>query len=153
MTGRVGSRFDRGGGGNRNAADDSLRCSTPFADLVVADQYYKVAFAKAAVEQGKETKLIVKVEKLRDFEGTAKAELVGLPANTTAQPVEFTKDTTELVFNVVAAKEAKPGRYRSVVCLTKIPFDGDTITHTHGGGELRVDAPLAGTVGQASRLP
>ena len=36
------------------------------------------------------------MQKLRDFEGKATVELVGLPANTTAKPVEFTKDTTEL---------------------------------------------------------
>ena len=46
------------------------------------------------------------------------------------------------MFKVTAAKEAKPGRYRIVVCVTKFPFDGDTVTHTLGGGELRIDAPL-----------
>ena len=48
----------------------------------------------------------------------------------------------ELVFKVAAAKEAKPGRYTSLVCLTKLPVDGETVTHTFSGGELRIDAPL-----------
>jgi hypothetical protein len=141
MTGRSGSRFDRGGGGNRGP-DESLRCSTPFVDLTVADQYYKFAFSKAAVEQGGQTEVRVKIDKLKDFEGTAKVELLGLPANTTAQPLEFTKDTTELVFPVSATKDAKPGRYRSLVCVTKFDVAGQTVTHTLGGGELRVDEPL-----------
>jgi hypothetical protein len=141
MTGRTGSR-DRNA--NRNN-DDSQRCSTPFADLVVAEPYHKVSFAKASVEQGQETTIKVNVQKLRDFAGTAKAELVGLPANTTSKPLEFDATATELVFPVNAAPGAKPGRYRTVVCVTKIPLDGDTITHTLGGGELRIDAPLKST--------
>jgi len=147
VTGRSGSRGMRGGGGgggqgNRNGTDDSFTCSTGFADLAVSDQYYKLAFNKTAAEQGQETEVAVKVQKLKDFEGTAKAELVGLPANTTAQPIEFTKDTTELVFKVNVTKEAKPGRYPSLVCVTKFAVEGETVTHTIGTGELRVDAPL-----------
>jgi hypothetical protein len=143
VTGRSGSRGQRGGGGgNRTGTDDSFTCSSGFADLAVSDQYYKLAFNKTAAEQGQEAEVAVKVEKLKDFEGTAKAELVGLPANTTAQPVEFTKDTSELVFKVNVTKEAKPGRYPSLVCVTKFAIDGETVTHTLGTGELRVDAPL-----------
>jgi hypothetical protein len=130
VTGRSGSR------------EDSTRCSTQLADLVIADQFYKLAFNKSAVEQGKETEVAIKVEKLRDFDGTAKAELVGLPANTTTQPIEFTKDTAELVFKVAAAAEARPGRYPSLICVTTFPVEGETVTHTLGTGELRIDAPL-----------
>lgn len=146
VTGRSGSRGMRGGGGggqgNRGGSDDSFSCSTGFADLAVSDQYYKLAFNKTAGEQGQETEVAIKVEKLKDFEGTAKAELVGLPANTTTQPIEFNKDATELVFKVNVTKEAKPGRYPSLVCVTKFAVEGETVTHTLGTGELRVDAPL-----------
>ncbi|HZN33891.1 MAG TPA: serine protease, partial [Pirellulaceae bacterium] len=138
VTGRTGSRGQRGGGGE----DDSFRCSSGFADLAVSDQYYKLAFNKTAAEQGQEAEVAVKVEKLKDFEGTAKAELVGLPANTSTQPIEFSKDTTELVFKVNVTKDAKPGRYPSLVCVTKFAVAGETVTHTLGTGELRVDAPL-----------
>jgi pre-peptidase len=142
VTGRTGTGGRRGGGGGLNTADDSLRCSTQFADLKIEDQYHKLSFVKSAVEQGKETTVTVKVQKLRDFEGEATAELGGLPANTTTQPLKFTKDTTELTFKVAAAKEARPNRYTSLVCITRIPLSGDTVTHTIGGGELRVDTPL-----------
>ena len=128
-----------GRSGGRGA---SVSCSTQLVDLAIADQFYKFAFDKTAVEQGKETEVAIKVEKLRDFEGTAKAELVGLPANTTTEPVEFTKDTTELVFKVKAAAESRPGRYPSLICVTKFPIEGETVTHTLGTGELRIDAPL-----------
>jgi hypothetical protein len=140
VTGRTGTPGRRGGGNGAN--DDSLRCSTQFADLKVEEPYHKLSFAKAAVEQGKETNLTVKIQKLRDFDGEATAELVGLPANTSSSPVKFNKDTSEITFKVTAAKQAKPGRYTSVVCVTKFDLGGDMVTHTIGGGELRVDAPL-----------
>jgi hypothetical protein len=104
---------------------------------------------KAAVEQGREIEVKVGIQKLRDFEGTATAELGGLPANTTSSPVTFTKDTTELVFKVSATANARPGRYTSVVCVTRVPWEGETITYTQGGGELRVDAPLPAKGGAA----
>jgi hypothetical protein len=144
VTGRTGGRGRRGGGD-----EDSFSCSTPFADLAVADQFYKLAFDKGAVEQGQETEYHVKIEKQADFEGTAKAELVGLPANSSTQPVEFTKDTTELVFKISTTAEAKPGRYNSLVCVTKFDAGGDTVTHTLGTGELRIDAPLPPKVAAA----
>jgi hypothetical protein len=139
VLGRSGNRAPRGG---TYGTDDAFRCSTQFADLKVEDPYHKMSFVKAAVEQGQESTLTVKVQKLRDFAGKATAELVGLPANTTAKPVEFDKDTEELKFQVSATKDAKPNRYTSVICLTKLPIDGDTVSHTIGGGELRVDSPL-----------
>ena len=128
-----------GRSGGRGA---SVSCSTQLADLTIANQFYKFAFDKTAVEQGKQTEVAIKVEKLRDFEGTAKAELVGLPANTTTAPIEFTKDTAELVFKVTAAAESRPGRYPSLICITTFPVEGETVTHTLGTGELRIDAPL-----------
>ena len=108
----------------------------------MVDQFYKLTFDKAAVEQGQETELAVKVEKLADFPGNAKAELAGLPANTTSQPTEFNKDTQEIVFKVAATKDARPGRYPSLVCVTTFQIEGETVTQTIGGGEVRVDAPL-----------
>lgn len=123
-------------------AGGTVECSTQLADLTIADQFYKFAFDKAAVEQEKETEVVIKVEKVADFPGNAKAELVGLPANTATQPIEFTKDTAELIFKVNAAKEARPGRYPSLICVTTFQVEGETVTHTLGTGELRVDAPL-----------
>jgi hypothetical protein len=142
VTGRSGISGRRGGGG-QFGPDESHRCSTQFADLKIEEPYFKLSFVKAAVEQGKETTVTVKVQKLRDFEGEAMAELAGLPANTSSESVKLSKDTAELTFKVKAAKEAKSNRYTSLACVTKIPLDGDFVTQTVGGGELRVDTPLA----------
>jgi hypothetical protein len=139
ILGRSGIRAPRGG---TYGTDDAFRCSTELADLKIEEPYHKLAFVKSAVEQGSKTTVTVKVQKLRDFEGQATAELAGLPANTSAKPIEFNKDTEELKFEVTAAKEARPNRYTSLVCVTKFPLGTDVVTHTVGGGELRIDTPL-----------
>jgi hypothetical protein len=139
----------RSGAPGRGGQDEALRCSTDLVDLQVAEPLHKLTMFKAAVEQGREIEVKVGIQKLRDFEGTATAELGGLPANTTSSPVTFTKDTTELVFKVSATANARPGRYTSVVCVTRVPWEGETITYTQGGGELRVDAPLPAKGGAA----
>ena len=123
-------------------------CASQFADLTVADQFYKFAFQKTAVEVGSETDVAVKVEKLKDFDGKAKCELVGLPANATAEPIEFDKNATELIFKVKVSKEARPGK-STLLCVSKFEYQGETVTHTLGSGELRVDAPLPPKVAPA----
>lgn len=143
----------RSGTPGRGGSDDALRCSTDLVDLEVTEPLHRLTLFKAAVEQGKEVEVKVGIQKLRDFEGTATAELAGLPANTSASPVSFTKDTTELVFKVSAAAQARPGRYTSVVCVTRVPWEGETVTYTQGGAELRVDAPLPPKAAPAKEPP
>jgi hypothetical protein len=120
----------------------TVEVASQFADLTIVDQFYKFAFVKSAVEQGQSTEVVVKVEHLQDFPGQAKCELVGLPNGATTAPVEFNKDTAELVFKVTSAKEARPGRYTTLVCVSKFAYQGEEVTQTLGGGELRIDAPL-----------
>jgi hypothetical protein len=119
----------------------TVECSTGLADLNIVDQFFKFTFDKAAVEQGKQTDFVIKVEKVQDFPA-AKCEIVGLPANTASTPLDFNKDMAELVFKVTSTPEARPGRYPSVVAVATIPIEGETVTQTIGTGELRVDVPL-----------
>lgn len=131
----------------------TIEASTQLADLAISEQFFNFAFDKSAVEQGQQTEVVVKVEKKIDFEGAAKCELVGLPAGTTTTAVEFNKDTAELVFKVVAAKEARAGKYPSLVCIATFLQNGDTVTHTLGTGELRVDEPLPPKVAAPAPAP
>jgi hypothetical protein len=128
-------------------------CSSQLTDLAVADQFYKFQFERAAVEQGQETELSVKVEKLTDFEGEATAELLGIPAGVTTEPVKFTKDTAELVFKIKAAPEARDGKHGGLVCRTVFNVNGEPVTHTLGSTELRVDKPLPPTVDAPKPMP
>lgn len=123
-------------------AGGTVEVASQFVDLSIVDQFYKFAFDKSAVEQGQTTDVVVKIEHLQEFPGQAKCELVGLPSGTTTTPVEFNKDTAEIVFKVTSVKDARPGRYTTLVCVSKFAFQGDEVTQTLGGGELRIDAPL-----------
>jgi hypothetical protein len=120
----------------------NIETCTPFIPLRVEEQYVTFEFSQAAVERGKETPMVVKVNKRKDFEGEAEVTLVGLPANTTAEPLKITKDSTELVFNVVTAENTPAGDNKNVLCQVQIPENGTTIHHSLGTGRLRVDNPL-----------
>lgn len=125
-----------------NIGNGEVETCTPFVPLTVEEQYIRFEFAQAAVEQGAQTQMLVTVTKRKDFEGEAQVTLVGLPANTTAEPLTITKDTTELVFNIAAAPEAPTGNNQNLFCQVLVPENGTTILHNLGTGRLRVDAPL-----------
>jgi hypothetical protein len=120
----------------------AIECASQLADLTISDQFFTFAFDKAAVEQGKETDVVVKMEKKIDFDGNAKCELVGLPAGATTTPIEFNKESKELIFKVKSAADARPGRYPSLVCVATPIVQGEPVVHTLGTGEIRIDAPL-----------
>jgi len=137
----------------RRSRGAGYECSSGFADLVVADQFYAFQFERTAVEQGQETELSIKVTKKADFEGEATAELLGIPAGITTEPVKFTKDTPELVFKVKAAPEAREGKHGGLVCRTVFNVAGEPVTHTLGATELRVDKPLPPKVDAPKPMP
>ncbi len=124
-------------------AGGTIETSSQMAELEIADSFFGFAFTKAAGELGQETALVVNIEKKADFTEPCKVELLGLPAKTsTAAPVTITKDSTEMIFPIKIENDAKPNTYKSLVCRATIERDGELITHTLGGGELRVDKPI-----------
>jgi len=119
-----------------------VEVSSQLADLQVAESYFVFDFERAAVEQGKQTSMVVTVNQLGDFEGKAKVELLGLPNEAKADPLEFDKDTERVVFNITTTEKTPPGRHRSLICKAVIEVNGEPVVHNLGQGELRVDAPL-----------
>ncbi|WP_437185774.1 PPC domain-containing protein [Planctomicrobium sp. SH668] len=109
--------------------------------LRVADRYLGFEFAQGAVEQGKEIPYLIKIDQSQPFEGEAVVELLGLPANSTAEPLKMTKETAELTFTVKAAEDTPPGMSQNVFCRVMVPENGDFILHNLGTGRLRVDKP------------
>ncbi|MCA9110580.1 MAG: PPC domain-containing protein, partial [Planctomycetaceae bacterium] len=120
----------------------SVEIATPFVPLTVEEQYFQFEYQAASVEQGKETPIIVKVNKRKDFEGEAIAKLVGLPANTTAEDVKLTKDTGELIFNVKTQTGSPAGNHKNLFCQVQVPEAGTTILHNLGTGRLQIDVPI-----------
>ncbi len=51
-----------------------------------------------------------------EFDGKAKVQLVGLPAEATSEPVEVTKDSTEATFIVKTTGKTPAGRHKAIYC-------------------------------------
>ncbi len=130
-----------------------VQVSSQLADLEVAESFFVFEFERGAVEQGKETSLIVKVNQLTDFEGNAKVELLGLPNEAKTEVLEFNKDAEQLVFNVTTTEKTPPGRHRSLQCKAVVEINGEPVIHNLGTGELRVDAPLPKPTATAKAEP
>lgn len=121
----------------------TVETASQVAELEISDSFFNFAFQKSAGEIGSEAAVVVNVENKIPFDEVCKVQLLGLPANTATgeMPLELRKDTTELIFPVKIAGEAKPNTYKSLVCQAIIERNGELITHTLGGGELRLDVP------------
>jgi hypothetical protein len=118
-----------------------VEVATQLVDLEVADHFFELAFGKAAVEQGKVARLPITITQKREFEGTAKVQVVGLPAGATCEPLEFNKDATELELPIATAADARVGRHRTVMCRAVVTVNGEPVMHTLGTGEVRIDRP------------
>ena len=117
--------------------------SSQLATLDVTDSYVQFVMARTAVEQGKETEIICKIQMKHPFSGKAKVRLLGLPNKVTAPELEITTATKELVFPVKTDVKSPPGRHRNVFCQVIVTENGEPIVHRRvGGTELRIDRPL-----------
>ncbi|MCY2964099.1 MAG: peptidase, partial [Planctomycetota bacterium] len=128
--------------GESNAGAGNIMTCTPFANLRIADMYMTLTYDQAAVEQGKETEVVVKMAKQYDFPGTAKVELFGLPAQVTTMPIDVTKDTTDIVFKVVTQPASPAGNHQTLFCRITVMENGEPVIHNIGTGKLRIDVPL-----------
>lgn len=122
--------------------DGTVTVASQMAKLSIAEKFVNFEFQAAAVEQGKETDLVVKVNALGDFDGEATVTLLGLPNKVTALPRTITKETKELTFHLTTDKASPAGNHNNLVCQAVILRDGEPITHKIGTGKLRIDVPL-----------
>ncbi|QJW93576.1 PPC domain-containing protein [Frigoriglobus tundricola] len=120
--------------------------------LEVAAPFVTLTMERPAVEQGKDTQLFCKVAVATPFEGKAKVALIGLPAKTTTQVIEITKDTKEFAFPIVADKTSPVGQH-NVFAQVIIDRGGEQIAGNTGGTQLRIDVPLPPKVAVATPTP
>jgi hypothetical protein len=128
--------------GESNAGAGNVMVSTPFANLRVAEMYVTLAFDQAAVEQGKETEMVVHMTKQYDFPGAAKVELVGLPNKAVTGPQEATKETKDIIFKIATDMTTPAGNHANLFCRVVVTENGEPVIHNIGTGKLRVDVPL-----------
>lgn len=128
--------------GEATVGNGPVMVCSPFVNLRVAEPYLKFTYEQAAVELGRESELVVKIENAHPFEGNAQVQLVGLPNKVTTTPAEINKDLKELIFKVKADAEAAAGLTKNLFCQVIVTENGEPITHNIGSGQIRVDKPL-----------
>lgn len=117
--------------------------STQMATLEVAEPYVGLTVQRSSVEQGKETDVVVEVQVLKELKVPATVTLVGLPHKVTAEPLQITPETKELVFKVKTATDSPEGTHKNVFCQVTVTENNESIVHARvGDSELRIDKPL-----------
>jgi hypothetical protein len=117
--------------------------SSQMAQIEVAEPYVSIALQRASVEQGQETEIAVEVQVLKELKAPAQVTLVGLPHKVTAEPLQITPETKELVFKVKTAADSPEGNHKNVFCQVTVTENNEPIVHARlGNSELRIDKPL-----------
>ncbi len=117
--------------------------ASPWCEITTAKPYLTApTMALAAVEQGKETEFICKLEHLQPFEGEAEAVVVGIPDTIQIEPAKITKDTKEAIFKVKTTDKSPVSKQANLFVQVKVPVEGGTTIHRIArGSTLRIDAP------------
>jgi len=110
--------------------------------LEVAEPFTTATLKRAACEQGQQARIVCALTHARPFEGQATARLLGLPPETTAPELTFTKDTTELVFPVTTTDKSPPGNHKSVQLELATSVGGEQARINAGSVELKVMKPV-----------
>jgi hypothetical protein len=122
--------------------DGPLWVSTQFVNLTLAAPYLTGKTQMAVVEQSTTSQVICELTQNTKFDGKAKVELLGLPANTTAEPREITAEDTKVVFDLVATNKAQPGQSNATFVQATMQKDGEeTVESFAKGSVIRVDPP------------
>ncbi|MBL9117416.1 MAG: PPC domain-containing protein [Verrucomicrobiaceae bacterium] len=117
--------------------------ASPWCEITTAPAYLSApTMALTALEQGKETEMVCKVENLQPFEGEAEARVVGTPDTIQIELAKIKKDTKEAVFKVKTTDKSPVGKHGNLFVQVAVPVAGGTTIHRIGAGSvLRIDAP------------
>jgi hypothetical protein len=139
-------------GAGRGRGRGRLIVSSPLARLTIKPAFLGLKFAAVSVEQGGAVDLPATVTRTADFQGEARATLLGLPNKVTAEPVTITKDSDRVVFHLTTDGTSPPGETKGLVCQVVLTQDGEPIVHNLGGGRLRIDRPLPASPGKPAAV-
>ena len=133
--------FVLGSSGKRNL----MWASTPPLPIQIARRFVSAELQEATTTQGKGCKVFAILKHITAFEGTATARLGGLPSGVTAAPVEFSAETTQIVFDLTVDGTSPVGKHESLKCSVTVVKDGESLTAVAGKGRLRINAGAADT--------
>lgn len=117
--------------------------ASQLATIEVVDPYAVATLARASCEQGQIAQVVCTLEQKASFEGEATAKLQGLPPETSAEELKFTKETTELVFQVKTSDKTPVGNHKTPFVEMVVNVAGEPVTMRGGGAEIQVAAPTA----------
>lgn len=116
--------------------------SSQLAEIEVAEPFVKATIERISITQGESTQLVCKFEQLKPFEGEAKVEILGTPANITVEPAKtITKDTKEIAFAIQTNDKSPIGKHSGLFCRLTITQSGEPIVSTAGRAQLRINKP------------
>jgi Bacterial pre-peptidase C-terminal domain len=125
--------------------------STQLATLEISEPFVNITLKKAGVETGQETVVVADVQVLKELKQPATVLLVGLPHKVTAEPLQISADTKELVFKVKTESDSPPGTHKNIFCQVTVTENEEPIVHARvGTTELRIDKPLPAPVAPAA---
>lgn len=120
----------------------SRAVSSEVFELDVQQPWITAKVPRAKLEQGQQATFIVELERNHACEGEVKLELGRMPKGVTYEVPPIGADTTEVRIQLTAAKDARPGRHRSIYARLTLSTPDGVISHAAGSGEVRVDRPL-----------
>ncbi len=97
---------------------------------------------RAKCVQGESTRIECKLNQIVPFEGEATAEILGVPPQIKIPPLTFTKDTSELAFDVTTTDQSPVGKHGSMFCRVTITHNGEQVVSRAGGSELQITKPI-----------
>lgn len=129
--------------GEAEAGNGRIYNASPFCEVTTAPAYVSApAMSMAAVEQGKETQLVCKLETALPFTGEAEAQVVGVPDTIAIESAKVNKDTKEVAFTVKTTDKSPVGKQGNLFVMIKVPVEGGTTSHRVAvGSSLRIDKP------------
>jgi hypothetical protein len=119
--------------------------SSQLAEIEIAQPFVTFEITRTACDQGQPAQLYCKLNQLAPFEGEAKAELLGLPAEVTAEPKTITKDTTELVFDVKTTANSPAGTHKTMFAQVTVMRANQASVGNAGGTEFQINIPIVKT--------
>lgn len=126
--------------------------SSSLTPLEISEPFVTFAMSRSACDQGQDTEIVCTLTQTKEFPGEAVAKIFGLPNKAVTDPMNFTKDTKEVIFKVKTDATTPAGRHKSVFGQVTITMNGEPIVHNVGSTELRVDKPLPPKV-EAKPMP
>ena len=127
--------------GEAEGGNGRMYNASPFCQIETGPAYLTApTMALTAVEQGKETEMVCKLEHPLPFNGEAEARVVGVPDTIQIEPTKINKDTQEAVFKVKTTDKSPLGKQANLFVQIDVPVPGGTAAHRVGTGSiLRID--------------